>query len=66
MREGQRMAWQQLPVRRAPVLPGTLPVLRWFAAERGHAGATHIDVIVKLPRWTGSTGQVGRATAWCR
>ncbi|MBE0547045.1 MAG: NUDIX domain-containing protein [Rubrivivax sp.] len=41
MREGQAMAWQTLPVQVAPVLPGTLPVLRWFAAERGHAGPTH-------------------------
>jgi len=23
------------------VLPGTVPVLQWFAAERGFAGATH-------------------------
>ena len=41
MREGQQMAWQQLPVQVAPVLPGTVPVLQWFAAERGFAGATH-------------------------
>jgi 8-oxo-dGTP diphosphatase len=41
MREGQAMAWQTLPVEVAPVLPGTLPVLRWFAAERGHQGPTH-------------------------
>lgn len=41
MREGQQMSWQDLPVRVAPVLPGTLPVLRWFAAERGFAGPTH-------------------------
>jgi 8-oxo-dGTP diphosphatase len=41
MREGQRMAWQTLPVDVMPVLPGTVPVLRWFAAERGHAGPTH-------------------------
>ena len=41
MREGQRMAWQTLPVQVQPVLPGTLPVLRWFAAERGYTGATH-------------------------
>lgn len=41
MREAQRMAWQQLPVTVAPVLPGTVPVLRWLAAERGFAGATH-------------------------
>jgi 8-oxo-dGTP diphosphatase len=40
MREGQRMAWQRLPVDVAPVLPGTLPVLRWFAAERGFDGPT--------------------------
>jgi len=43
MREGQRMAWQTLPVEVAPVLPGTLPVLRWFAAERSHSGPTHRD-----------------------
>lgn len=43
MREGQQMAWQQLPVQVAPVLPGTLPVLRWLANERGFAGATHAD-----------------------
>ena len=41
MREGQQMAWQQLPVTVAPVLPGTVPVLQWLAAERGFAGATH-------------------------
>ena len=41
MREGQRMAWCSLPVHVQPVLPGTVPVLRWFAAERGHVGPTH-------------------------
>jgi 8-oxo-dGTP diphosphatase len=41
MREGQRMAWQRLPVQVAPVLPGTLPVLQWFAAEQGFSGVTH-------------------------
>ncbi|MFO1217538.1 MAG: NUDIX domain-containing protein [Burkholderiaceae bacterium] len=41
MREGQAMAWENLPVQCAPVLPGTVPVLRWFAAERGHRGPTH-------------------------
>lgn len=41
MREGQHMAWQTLPVSVAPVLPGTLPVLAWFASEWGFAGATH-------------------------
>jgi 8-oxo-dGTP diphosphatase len=43
MREGQQMAWQTLPVQVAPVLPGTVPVLNWFAAERGFSGATHRD-----------------------
>ena len=41
MREGQKMAWQTLPVQVAPVLPGTLPVLDWFAAEQAFTGATH-------------------------
>ena len=43
MREGQRMAWQTLPVQVRPVLVGTLPVLRQLAAERGYRGATHAD-----------------------
>ena len=43
MREGQAMSWQQLPVTVRPVLPGTIPVLRWFADERHHAGPTHAD-----------------------
>ncbi len=41
MREQQSMAWQTLPVQVAPVLPGTVPVLRWFAAEQGFQGPTH-------------------------
>lgn len=41
MRERQQMAWQALPVQVAPVLPGTVPVLRWFAEERQHPGPTH-------------------------
>ena len=41
MREQQAMAWQCLPVQVAPVLPGTIPVLQWFAEERGFVGATH-------------------------
>ena len=41
MRERQAMAWQTLPVEVQPVLPGTLPVLRWFAEERSFDGATH-------------------------
>ena len=40
MRERQAMAWQTLPVEVSPVLPGTLPVLAWFAEERGFEGAT--------------------------
>ncbi len=35
MHEGQAFAWQTLPVQVEPVLPGTLPVLGWFAEERG-------------------------------
>jgi 8-oxo-dGTP diphosphatase len=41
MREQQSMAWQTLPVQMTPLLPGTLPVLRWLAAERGFTAATH-------------------------
>ena len=44
MREGQAMAWQQLPVDVRPVLPGTIPVLGWLAAERGFTGPTHDTV----------------------
>ncbi len=43
MREQQAMAWQNLPVQVQPVLPGTVPVLQWFAAERGFIGATHLE-----------------------
>lgn len=35
MREGQQMAWQQLPLDVRPVLPGAFPVLQWLAEERG-------------------------------
>ena len=41
MLESQSFAWQQLPVEVKPVLPGTLPVLQWFAQERGFVGETH-------------------------
>lgn len=41
MREGQDFAWQTLPVQVRPVLPGTIPVLDWFAGERGFSGPTH-------------------------
>ena len=44
MRERQAMAWQTLPVQVVPVLPGTIPVLRWFAQEQGFTGATHRSV----------------------
>ena len=40
MREAQLYAWQQLPVTVKPVLPGTLPVLEWFAKERSFVGLT--------------------------
>ena len=41
MHEGQSFAWQRLPVDVRPVLPGTVPVLEWFAQERGFSGPTH-------------------------
>lgn len=41
MREGQRMVWCTLPVVVEPVLPGTVPVLRWLAEECGFVGPTH-------------------------
>jgi 8-oxo-dGTP diphosphatase len=34
MREGQAFGWECLPVRCAPVLPGTVPVLEWLAVEQ--------------------------------
>lgn len=33
MRESQQASWQRLPVTVAPILPGTVPVLRWLAEE---------------------------------
>ncbi len=44
MHEGQAFAWQSLPVEVAPVLPGTVPVLAWFAEERGFKSPTHQTV----------------------
>lgn len=41
MREAQSCSWQKLPVKVSPVLPGTIPVLKMFALERGFEGATH-------------------------
>ena len=40
MREGQSFSWQSLPVDVGPVLPGTIPVLKWLAHERNFLGAT--------------------------
>jgi 8-oxo-dGTP diphosphatase len=42
MREAQSFSWQHLPVQVAPVLPGTVPVLEWLAAERSFSGATYV------------------------
>ncbi len=33
MRESQQFAWQSLPVQVAPVLAGTIPVLKWLENE---------------------------------
>ena len=41
MHEGQSCSWEQLPVQVKPVLPGTVPVLQWYAQERQFNGATH-------------------------
>jgi 8-oxo-dGTP diphosphatase len=43
MLESQSFAWQQLPVMKKPVLPGTVSVLQWFAQERNFVGETHIS-----------------------
>lgn len=34
MHEGQTFAWERLPVRCSPVLPGTVPVLAWLMEEQ--------------------------------
>ena len=39
MHEGQAFAWQSLPVSVQPLLPGTIPVIKWFAQERTVSGA---------------------------
>lgn len=41
MREAQSFSWQRLPVAVAPVLPGTVPVLQWLAAEQGFNDAIY-------------------------
>jgi 8-oxo-dGTP diphosphatase len=43
MRESQSFAWQSLPVTVQPVLPGAIPVLAWFAAERGYQANTQVS-----------------------
>jgi 8-oxo-dGTP diphosphatase len=45
MREGQQYRWQQLPVALVPVLPGTVPVLRWLAEERGFKDAAYFVAV---------------------
>ena len=45
MHEGQSFAWEDLPVQSKPVLPGTVPVLEWFAQERRFQGATHAPIV---------------------
>lgn len=42
MREGQQFSWQRLPVKVGPVLPGTVPVLTWFANESNFKDATYV------------------------
>jgi 8-oxo-dGTP diphosphatase len=42
MREAQSFSWEQLPVQVGPVLPGTIPVLDWLAAERNFTDATYL------------------------
>lgn len=49
MREGQDFAWEDLPVQVQPVLPGTVPVLQWLAAERGFTDATHTPTPTPTP-----------------
>lgn len=41
MREAQSFAWQQIPVKVGPVLPGTIPVLQWLAADIGWTDALY-------------------------
>ena len=37
MRENQAYAWEHLPVRVQPILPGTIPVLQWLQDETATA-----------------------------
>ena len=45
------MAWQTLPATVWPVLPGTVPVLRWLAEEQGISMATHHAKPPEAPAW---------------
>ncbi len=45
MKEGQAMAWEQLPVSVAPVLPGTLPVLEWLEHEQAWGEANEPEPV---------------------
>ena len=47
MREAQQFSWEQLPVQVMPVLPGTVPVLKWFASERDFSGAAYTEAEVQ-------------------
>jgi 8-oxo-dGTP diphosphatase len=38
MREAQSCSWERLPVQVSPILPGTFPVLNWFAEEQKFRG----------------------------
>ena len=49
MREQQAMSWQVLPVTVNPILPGSIPVLDWLAAERNHSGPRCVDRPGNLP-----------------
>ncbi len=41
MRENQSFAWETLPVRVQPVLPGTVPVLQWLQEEASSKQPQH-------------------------
>lgn len=49
MREGQQFSWQRLPVHVGPVLPGTVPVLRWLAEEENFQDATYLIATYAIP-----------------
>ena len=49
MHEGQSCAWQFLPVQVKPVLPGTVPVLAWFAQEQELSISGGVQTVIALP-----------------